>query len=219
MEKYFMIVCFTFCILVHMGSLNCATQMVSGEIVCESKKVALTFDDGPHPVATPMLLRALKERNVQATFFVLGKSAELYPELIEQELKEGHLVGNHTYDHIDFRTMDNVSVINEIEKTNKILREITGKNPEYIRPPFGEWREEINGKTGLMPVLWSVDSLDWKTENIDEIVKKVVTDIEENDIILLHDCYESTVEATIQIVDILRKEGYQFVTVDELLLD
>ena len=217
MGKYFVTLCFSVCILVYLGSINYATELVSAEIGV--KKIALTFDDGPHPVVTPLLIKALAERNVKATFFVIGKSAERYPELVRQLTKEGHLIGNHTYNHVDFRKTDNKSAIKEIEMTNQIIESITGENPEYVRPPYGEWREEINEKTELLPVLWSVDSLDWTTENTDEIVKKVVTDIKENDIILLHDCYESTVNATIQIIDILSEEGYQFVTVDELLLD
>ena len=96
---------------------------------------------------------------------------------------------------------------------------ITGKHTEYMRPPFGLWQRDLELELEVMPVMWTVDPLDWTTENVDEIVNKVVTEAEENDIILLHDCYKSSVEAALRIVDILAERGFEFVTVDELLMN
>ena len=96
---------------------------------------------------------------------------------------------------------------------------IIGKHIEYVRPPFGAWQKELEKSLDVLPVMWTIDPLDWTTENVDEIVNKVVTEVDENDIILLHDCYDSSVDAALRIVDILKKKGYRFVTVDELIMD
>ena len=103
--------------------------------------------------------------------------------------------------------------------TNDLIFEITGKYPEYTRPPFGLWQRKLESEIQVFPTMWTIDPLDWTTENVDEIVNKVVTEAEENDIILLHDCYDSSVDAALRIVDILKEKGFEFVTVDELILD
>ncbi len=107
----------------------------------------------------------------------------------------------------------------DLGKTNTAIEEITGKKTEYMRPPYGAWKKEMEENTGMIAVLWNVDPLDWNTDNETEIVNKVVTETEENDIILLHDCYLSSVKAALRIIDIMQAKGYEFVTVDELLLD
>ena len=106
-----------------------------------------------------------------------------------------------------------------MEKTNGLIEEITGDPPLYIRPPYGAWNEELENEVGLTPVLWSVDSLDWKLRNKEKIVRRVVKEAEDGDIILLHDIFPSSVEAALEIVDTLTAKGYTFVTVDELLID
>ena len=178
----------------------------------------MTFDDGPS-IYTEELLDGLKERGVQATFFVIGKSAEQYPDIIKREDQEGHLVGNHTYNHVEITKMSDEKAKEEIEKTNMLLKELLNKEIEYVRPPFGLWQKKLEKEMDVIPVMWTVDPLDWTTENVDEIVNKVVTEAEENDIILLHDCYKSSVQAAFRIVDLLQKKGFEFVTVDELLLE
>lgn len=184
----------------------------------QKKKIALTFDDGPSDV-TGILLDGLAERGVKATFFLIGTCVEEYSEIVKREVREGHLVGNHTYDHADLRKLSLEEACMEVEKTNQILEDITGETVEYIRPPFGDWKKELEEKFSLIPVLWSVDPLDWTTENEEKIVNNVVTDVGEGDIILLHDSYISSVNAALQIIDILQKEGYEFVTVEELILN
>ncbi len=185
--------------------------------IVETPKIALTFDDGPS-IYTEELLDGLKQRGVKATFFVIGKCAEVYPEIVEREAKEGHIVGNHTYNHVEITKLSVEDAREEIEKTNEILEKLTHKRSEYVRPPFGVWEEELEDLQ-MMSVMWTIDTLDWTTENTDEIVNKVVTQAEENDIILMHDCYKSSVQAALRIVDLLQAEGFCFVTVDELLID
>ena len=187
--------------------------------VKEKPSIAITFDDGPSGRYTGRLLDGLKERNVKASFFLIGENAEENPVLVERIYKEGHLIGNHTYSHVQMTHLSEEAAVREIERTDQVISAITGEHVAYMRPPFGAWQRELEVRMEVLPVLWSVDPLDWTTENVDEIVSKVVTEVEEGDIILLHDCYASSVEAALRIVDILQKEGYEFVTVDRLLID
>ena len=191
----------------------------TGQIRAEKPRIAITFDDGPSAKYTPQLLDGLKERNVKASFFVIGKMAEENPKLIQREKEEGHLIGNHTYNHVDISKISDEDAVSEIQKTNQVIEKVTKDNVEYLRAPFGSWKKNLVGRMNVFPVAWSVDPLDWTTENADEIVNKVVTEVKENDIILLHDCYQSSVDAGLRIIDILRKEGYEFVTVDKLILE
>lgn len=185
----------------------------------EAPKIALTFDDGPSTAWTPALLDGLKERGVKATFFLIGENADKNPEIVKRMAEEGHLIGNHTYHHVELTKVSENEARLELADTSAVIVRITGKEPEYMRPPFGAWQRKLEQEIQMLPVLWTIDPLDWTTENQDEIVNKVVTEAEENDIILLHDCYKSSIEAGLRIVDILQEEGFVFVTVDELLLN
>ena len=185
----------------------------------EAPKIALTFDDGPSTAWTPALLDGLKERGVKATFFLIGENADKNPEIVKRMAEEGHLIGNHTYHHVELTKVSENEARLELADTSAVIVRITGKEPEYMRPPFGAWQRKLEQEIQMLPVLWTIDPLDWTTENQDEIVNKVVTEAEENDIILLHDCYKSSIEAGLRIIDILQEEGFVFVTVDELLLN
>ena len=185
----------------------------------EAPKIALTFDDGPSAAWTPALLDGLKERGVKATFFLIGENADKNPEIVKRMAEEGHLIGNHTYHHVELTKVSENEARLELADTSAVIVRITGKEPEYMRPPFGAWQRKLEREIQMLPVLWTIDPLDWTTENQDEIVNKVVTEAEENDIILLHDCYKSSIEAGLRIIDILQEEGFVFVTVDELLLN
>ena len=182
-------------------------------------RIALTFDDGPHPVYTPKLLDGLKERNVKATFFVVGKNIEGREDIIKRMDEEGHLIGNHTYDHVKITGLPEEEACAQITKTSELVKEITGKNTELVRPPFGAWDKKLECGFEMFPVLWSIDPLDWTTKNVDAVVQKVLSRAEENSIILLHDYYDSSVEAALKIVDALLERGFEFVTVDELVLE
>lgn len=183
------------------------------------KKIALTFDDGPHPYYTEQLLKGLKERNVKATFFITGKNVETYPEIVKKIHEEEHLIGNHTYNHTQLTSKNQESFKQEIIRTNKIIKEVTGEDTIFIRPPYGSWNKEFEKELNMFPVLWTIDPLDWCSSNVSCIVSSVCARAGENDIILMHDQYKTTVTAALEIVDELTEQGYEFVTVDELLFD
>ena len=183
------------------------------------KKIAITFDDGPHPYYTEQLLDGLKERGVVATFFVTGEHAEIHPEIIERMISEGHLVGNHTYSHIQLTKNNREKFKNELIKTNEILKEITGEEVQYVRPPYGSWDKSFEKELNMFPVLWTVDPLDWSSRNVGRITEKIVSKTGENDIILMHDYYDTSVTAALKAIDELLEEGYTFVTVEEILFD
>ena len=183
------------------------------------KKVAITFDDGPNPDYTEMLLAGLKKRGVKATFFLLGKEVEKYPDIVADIYAEGHLIGTHSYEHVNLKNLSDTAAIEQVDKTNAAIHEITGEYPEYIRPPFGCWKCNLDYETKMIEVLWDVDPLDWKTSNSDVIAKRVVDKVGENDIILLHDASESSVVSAFKIIDQLQSDGYVFVTVEEILFD
>lgn len=182
-------------------------------------RIAITFDDGPHPRYTEQLLDGLKERGVHATFFVTGEHAQLHPDIIRRMQEEGHLIGNHTYSHMQLRRGNREIFKEELIKTNEILEEITGQEVIYVRPPYGSWDKSFESELNMFPVLWTVDPLDWSSRNADCIAEKIVCRVGENDIILMHDYYDSSVKAALQAVDELLEEGYTFVTVEEILFD
>jgi len=184
-----------------------------------TKKIAITFDDGPHPQYTEQLLDGLKERGVKATFFVTGEHAELHPDIIARMSEEGHLIGNHTYSHIQLNLTNREEFKKQLIKTNEIISEITGKEVLYVRPPYGTWDKKFETELNMFPVLWTVDPRDWCSDNAACIADTVVSKADENDIILLHDYYETSVTAALEIVDKLQEEGYEFVTVEEILFD
>lgn len=185
----------------------------------EERRIALTFDDGPHPYYTEQLLDGLKERGVVATFFVTGEHAALHPDVIKRMQEEGHLIGNHTYSHMQLTKTNREAFKEELIKTNEVIKEITGEDVLYVRPPYGSWDKKFETELNMFPVLWTVDPLDWCSENVSCITNKVVEKVKENDIILMHDYYASSVTAALKIVDELLEEGYTFVTVDEILFD
>lgn len=195
-----------------------STPAVSDKVQ-EAKKVALTFDDGPHQKYTRLLLDGLRERSVTATFFLIGESIEGNESLVGQMKADGHLIGNHTYTHVQLGKMKAEDACAEIWKTNMRIYDITEEIPCFIRPPFGEWKEELNCAVDMNVVLWDIDPQDWKYKDAKRIKEHVVNNVKDGDIILLHDVYKTSVEAALQIVDRLSEEGYEFVTVDELIFD
>lgn len=191
----------------------------SGEIAEKDVEIAFTFDDGPHPVWTEKLLDGLKARGIRATFFVIGQSAEEYPELIQRMIAEGNQVGNHTYSHIQLTACGVDQAIEEIKKTQEAIYQAAGFRPDYIRPPFGSWNDTLQKETNLETVLWDVDPYDWKIQNTDAIVKSILDQTEDGSIILLHDVYETSVEAALKAADIFIERGYRFCTVDEIMIE
>lgn len=185
----------------------------------EKKKVALTFDDGPDSEYTPMLLDGLAERGVKATFFVIGKQAQEQPQIMERIVKEGHLLGNHTYNHVDIRHMTDTAAKEEIKKANEVIVKYTGEEPCFLRPPFGNGTKKLEKEVEMIQVLWTIDTMDWACQNEEKICSTVYREIEDNSIILMHDEYPTSVRAALRIVDKLQKEGYEFVTVDQVVMN
>lgn len=185
----------------------------------EKKRIAITFDDGPNGKCTKELLDGLKKRNVKATFFVLGENVKKYPGILRKINQDGHMIANHSYSHVQMTNISLNKAKEELLKTDQLIYALTDKHTSFFRPPYGAYKKEFEEKIPYFIVRWTIDPLDWKEQNAGKIKKKVVTDAKENDIILLHDCYPTTVEAALEIIDVLKEEGYEFVTVDQLILD
>ena len=138
-------------------AVECVTSVMNEEEDVDTPKIAITFDDGPHPYCTEQLLDGLKERGAKASFFVMGKQAEAYPDLIRRMQEEGHLIGNHTYSHIQLGKNNRETFKQELVKTNELLRGITGEEPQYVRPPYGSWDKSFETELMMIPVLWTID--------------------------------------------------------------
>ncbi len=192
------------------------------------KLVALTFDDGPYPPYTKKLLAALEEKQVKATFFVVGNNASKNPEVVTLVTSKGHEVALHAGEHKDFLKLNEQELVGNILRGKKLLEELTGKSVKYLRPPHGfrDWAVmEAASDAGLKVVNWSVIPRDWTNPGAQEIAERVCKNVTSGAIVLLHDgdapvqtaSREQTVEATVLIIDELRKQGYNFVTVSQLL--
>ena len=186
--------------------------------VPETKYVALTFDDGPRPSTTGRLLDGLRERGASATFFLIGSSAAAHPELVQRMAAEGHQVGNHTWSHADLRKGGLEAALEEVRRTERFLGQLLGEGDHWLRPPYGFLTEELKSHLSVPVVTWSVDPRDWESRDTEKVIQLVLRDTRPGSIILLHDIYDTSVEAALQIVDALHAEGYRFVTVEELLL-
>lgn len=184
----------------------------------EHPRAALTFDDGPDGRHTPLLLDGLKERNVKASFFLLGEKIEQYPEIVQRMQEEGHLIGNHTYHHVQLDKLNETKAREEILKTNNLIYETAGIYPQYMRPPFGAWKKNLELCVEMLPVFWTIDTLDWKVKNTEKIISTVQDKIKDGAIILMHDEYDTSVEAALKVVDQLEAQGYELVTVDKLII-
>ncbi len=196
---------------------RCARE-TSGETAREGPRVALTFDDGPSDY-TIDLLDGLRERGVKASFFLQGQCIEGREEIIRQMQDDGHLIGNHTFHHVQLTKLTDEQAKQEVISTSNAIFKITGIYTSYLRPPFGEWKKGLDYNVTMIPVLWTIDSRDWYTQNTPIIVNDVMKQVEDGDIILMHDCYKTSVESALQIVDRLKQEGYELVTVDEMIAD
>ncbi len=180
------------------------------------KLVALTFDDGPSRETTGRLLDILKEKKVKATFFVVGRMAEQAPELLKREQNEGHVVASHSMTHRNLATSAESEIRVEMESVDRAFEAILGEKPRLIRPPYGAI-SDLTRKTVNQPlILWSVDPEDWKVRDAGVVRERVVTASFDGSVILMHDIYNSTVDAVPKVIDELRAQGYEFVTLTEL---
>jgi polysaccharide deacetylase family sporulation protein PdaB len=192
----------------------------------EDKIIALTFDDGPHPEYTVEILDLLKQYNAKATFFVLGKYAETYPEIIRRQIAEGHEVGNHSYSHVNMKKVSSKVIKQEFEKTQDIIYSIANVRPKVFRPPYGNYNDDvikIVSSDDSAVVLWTFyqDSKDWSNPGVDVVIDTTLSKVQNGDIILFHDYVykpeSHTVGALKVILPKLVDEGYKFVTMSELI--
>ena len=183
----------------------------------EAPRVALTFDDGPNARYTPLLLEGLRKRNIHATFFLLGENILKNKELLLRMQKDGHLIGCHTWSHVQLDKISPSSANREILKTNSLIYHITGTYPTCLRPPYGAWKKDLELPVTMLPVFWDVDTLDWQSQNPESILDIVRQNVQDGSIILMHDSYDSSVRAALAITDELTEKGYDFVTADQLL--
>lgn len=178
--------------------------------------VALTFDDGPSSTTTPKLLDILYEKDAPATFFMLGKMAQNNPDIVRRIEKEGSIVASHTMYHQNLVRISASAAKDDIAESIAVFNNILGHGPALTRPPYGNINNIVRDNVGTPMILWSVDTLDWKNKNVDDILAVTKEQIHDGAVILMHDIYDTTVDAVPVIIDELRKEGYDFVTVPEL---
>ena len=183
----------------------------------EAPRVAQTFDDGPNAKYTPLLLEGLRKRNIHATFFLLGENILKNKELLLRMQKDGHLIGCHTWSHVQLDKISPSRASREILKTNSLIYHITGTYPTCLRPPYGAWKKDLELPVTMLPVFWDVDTLDWQSQNPESILDIVRKNVQDGSIILMHDSYDSSVRAALAIADELTEKGYDFVTADQLL--
>ncbi|QGM31962.1 polysaccharide deacetylase family protein [Bacillus sp. N3536] len=181
------------------------------------KYIALTFDDGPNKSSTSAILDILNKHKIKATFFVLGNRVEKYPDIIKREYEEGHEIGIHTWSHPILTKLSIKEIEKEILSTSNELIKITGEAPSLVRPPYGAYNQDVKAAVNNPLVLWSVDTLDWKTKNPASILQMVKKSTCDGSIILMHDIYETTAASLEGVINYLTKQGYEFVTVSELL--
>lgn len=180
------------------------------------KQIALTFDDGPGEY-TAELLDGLRERGVKASFFLMGSKVERRPEIVETMAADGHLIGCHTWSHINFFKSSEAEIASELDRTNDLIESITGSRPQFLRPPYGYYFGTQLNKIDMVAVLWSATPRDWVNTDEEYIYDWLIDNARDGDIILLHDTREATVPAVLRAIDTLLDEGYDFVRVDELL--
>ena len=188
----------------------------------ETKRIALSFDDGPHPRFTPIILDLLDRYGIKATFFMIGRNVESYPVVAKEVMARGHEIGNHTFSHPHMRAVSEKELLWEIEQTEKILADNGIPRPRLFRPPEG-FRSEGQVKkladAGYTTVIWSLDTNDWQGRASKEIVSVVLGGVRGGDILLFHDytSRKNTITALEELIPRLIKDGYEFVTVSELL--
>ena len=179
------------------------------------KSVALTFDDGPSSF-TDRLLDCLEENNAKATFFMVGTEIASFPDEVKRMKKLGCELGNHTYDHKDLATLSSDEISSEIARVDEQLVNLTGEGASVVRPPYGSVNDTVKSTVGTPMILWSIDTLDWKTQDVESTVEEVVNNVKDGSIILMHDMFSTSVDAAEILIPQLIEEGYQLVTVHEL---
>ena len=183
--------------------------------------IAMTFDDGPHPQNTPRLLDILRERNIKATFYVVGRLTKRYPHLVRRMVAEGHEIGNHTTNHPNLSKMSKAAVRKELNTGRDSIIAASGIKPRTMRPPYGaltsSQRSWIFQEYGYPTILWDVDPEDWKKPGASVVSSRILNGTRNGSIVLAHDLHKSTIDAMPAAFDGLLRKGYKFVTVSQLL--
>jgi peptidoglycan/xylan/chitin deacetylase (PgdA/CDA1 family) len=192
-----------------------------GQVRIDQPYIAMTFDDGPSAENTPRLLEMLKQRNIKATFFLIGQNAAANPDLVRRILAEGNEVGNHSWTHPQLSKLSDDRVTAEITKTQDAIKQASGFTPTILRPPYGaitpRQRAWIETQFGLNIILWSVDPFDWKRPGASVITQRILSQVRPGAIILSHDIHKQTVDAMPATLDGLIAKGYKFTTVSQLI--
>ena len=190
-------------------------------VLVSGNYVAMTFDDGPHPQNTPRLLDMLRARNIKATFFVIGRSVDLYPGVVRRTVAEGHEIGNHTQTHRLLSKLSDSEVRSELTQCHEAVARAAGVQMRVMRPPYGgllqRQRELVHSEFGYPSILWSVDPLDWKRPGPSVVASRILKSTNAGAIILAHDLHAQTVDAMPATLDGLLNRGFKFVTVSQLL--
>lgn len=183
--------------------------------------VALTFDDGPHPVHTPALLDILARYDAKATFYVIGQNARRYPEILRRMVAEGHEIGNHTWTHPVLSQLGNASVLREIDRTQEIVWQTVGAIPVTMRPPYGSFSHRqmamLASERNMPAVIWSVDPQDWRRPGPSVVAQRMVRGARPGAVILAHDIHGPTIRAVPAAIEGIRAQGLAMVTLSEML--
>lgn len=186
----------------------------------KKKLIALTFDDGPDPDVTPQILKTLKKHEAKATFFMLVNSAEKYPKIAKQVANNGHEIANHTYTHVNLAKVKRSRIEKELAHAKEKLESITERPVKLFRPPYGEYNQavvEVAHNSEQHIIMWSVDPQDWRYKNKNKIYQNIMQSSNPGSIVLMHDIHQATADALPKILKDLKEQGYEFVTVSELL--
>lgn len=177
--------------------------------------LALTFDDGPSQY-TPQILDLLETYDATATFFVVGSRVDTYSDTISRAIQLGCEIGNHTVNHVDLTNADMATLAKEIGDCNNSVCQNTGYTPSLLRPPYGSTNQSVRENVGMPLILWSIDTRDWESRDAAAVIDEVLDQVQDGDIVLMHDLYGSTAEACKTIIPELIARGYQLVTVSQL---
>ncbi|MER7406002.1 polysaccharide deacetylase family protein [Streptomyces sp. NPDC000070] len=203
----------------HVPAPAVPTHTASGDDDTDCKKVkciALTFDDGPAVPETSTLLTHLARYKARVTFFTVGQSVAAHPDLVRAEAKAGHEIGNHSWNHPDLTRLTPQQIASQLNRTSAAIKAATGRTPTLFRPPYGAINNTVRTATTLSPVLWDVDTEDWKYRDPAKVARTVITKAQPNDVVLLHDIHATSVAAVPEILRTLTARGYHFVTVSHL---
>lgn len=179
--------------------------------------IAITFDDGPHPVNTKRVIKMFEKYNGKATFFMLGSLVEKYPEIVKEVYREGFEIANHSWSHVNLKKSSQATIHKEIHQTQDLIFSLIGQEPKYLRPPYGAYNDMVKKESEMQMILWTVDTQDWKNRDASIVKQRIIEGASDGAIILLHDIHGTSVDGIEKALPILKEKGYQLVTVDTLM--